>query len=144
MNGIAVAEKMELGERVESFEREISRFEQGHSKSYYLGEEAFCLFPKKLNSASVLVHDVSGVAKQFGITEPFYIASSFYSHRIQNGKANVIKNIELLCHAFLYAVDCDQENSCVLSFTVPAYLAPSYTACAMPYSDRGKGIFISC
>ncbi len=143
MRGIAVAEKMETGEAVEVFERKASRFEQGYSKSYYLGADSFCLFPKKINNASVLAHDVSSVAKQFGITTPFYIGGSLYSHRIHNGKANVMKNIEVLCHAFLFAVDCDQNNSCVLDFTVPSYLAPSYTACAMPYGNREEGIIIT-
>jgi len=143
MKGIAVAEKMETSEAVEVFERTASRFEQGYSKSYYLGADAFCLFPKEINNASVLAHDVSSVAKQFGITTPFYIGGSLYSHRIQNGKANVMKNIEVLCHAFLFAVDCDQNNSCVLDFTVPSYLAPSYTACAMPYGNREEGIIIT-
>src|SRR5574344_1544465 len=93
-------------ERVETYEREESRFEQKWSKSFYESESLF-LFPMHCDENGVKTFEISSSAWQFGVQTPLIISSCLYVHHIMNRVKNPIKNIETLCHAFLYAVDCE-------------------------------------
>jgi hypothetical protein len=130
-------------ERVETYEREESRFEQKGSKSMYWPEDLF-LYPRVLEDWGATTIDVSQTACQYGIQTPVHISSGLYHKWIANGINNPIKNIETLCHAFLYAVDCDMKDSCTLDFTVPGNGTPPYKATAMLHGFRVKVINLSC
>jgi hypothetical protein len=129
-------------ERVETYEREESRFEQKGSKTFSCSDVIF-LFPRVLEDWGVTTYDISKTACQFGIQTPVHISSGLYFTWIMNGITNPIKNIETLCHAFLYAVDCDMKDSSVLDFIVPGNGTPSYTASAMLHGFRVKVINLS-
>lgn len=129
-------------ERVETFEREESRFEQKVSRAFYC-TESFFLFPRFLENSGITTFDISRTAFHFGIQTPVHLSSILYSKRIMNGIKNPIKNIETLCHAFLYAVDCDTLDSCILEFVVPGNGTPSYKASAMLHGFRDKHITIT-
>ena len=129
-------------ERVETFEREESRFEQKSSKSLYC-PEAFFRFPKVMEDSGVTSFDISIMACLFGIQTPVHISGVLFSKWIMNGVRNPIKNIETLCHAFLYAVDCDSRNSCILEFIVPGNGTPAYTVSAILHGFRKQFISLS-
>lgn len=129
-------------ERVETYEREESRFEQRMAKSLYCPEDLF-LYPRVIEDWGATTFDVSQTACQLGIQTPVHISSGLYHKWIANGIRNPVKNIETLCHAFLYAVDCDMKDSCVLDFTVPGNGTPPYKASAMLHGFRVKVINLS-
>ncbi len=128
-------------ERVETFEREESRFEQKWSKSFYESEPLF-LFPMHCDENGVKTFEISSSAWQFGVQTPLMISSGLYVHHIMNRVKNPIKNIETLCHAFLYAVDCEMRDRCMINFTVPGNGTPPYKACAHIRGFRNQNIFI--
>jgi hypothetical protein len=71
-----------------------------------------------------------------------YISNALYSREIKNGIQNPVKNIETLCHAFLYSVDCDAENKRVLEFTVPGNNSAPYMVCAVLVGAKTKHIYL--
>jgi len=129
-------------ERIETFEREESRFEQKGSKGFYSADDLF-LYPRYFENSGAMTFDISHTAFQFGIQTPVHLSSVLFSKWIMNGVRNPVKNIETLCHAFLYAVDCDSRNSCILEFTVPGNGTPSYRASAVLHGFRDKTINIT-
>ena len=68
----------------------------------------------------------SAVAQHLGIFMPVVVSSGLYREHIMNHIGNPIKNAETLCHAFLFAVDCELRDSAFLEFSVPGNGAPSY------------------
>jgi hypothetical protein len=129
-------------ERVETYERDESRFEQKVAKSLYCPEDLF-LYPRVIEDWGATTFDVSQTACLLGIQTPVHISSGLYHKWIANGIKNPVKNVETLCHAFLYAVDCDLKDSCVLDFTVPGNGTPPYKASAMLHGFRVKVINLS-
>jgi len=129
-------------ERVETFEREESRFEQKWSKLSYT-DNAMFPYPSRCDENGVKTFEISRTSWHFGIQTPVIISSGLYSRYIMNGVKSPTKNIETLCHAFLYAVDCDTRNSCILEFTVPGNGTPSYRASAVLHGFRDKTITIT-
>jgi len=123
--------------------REISRYEQTNSRSLYFEDEVFFLFPRKEERNGITTYDVSSVAKTLGIKTPFFISDTLYALHIMNGENHPIKNIETLCHAFLYAVDCVQKDSCILEFTVPGIKDLRYQCTAMGHGPYRKNILIT-
>jgi len=128
-------------ERVDSFEREESRFEQKGSRSFYEKDWLF-LFPTVRPSEREIAFDVSREAWHHGIQTTMLLSGYLYCHCILNGVRNPIKNVETLCHAFLYAVDCDRENSGILLFTVPGNGTPPYRVTAVMRGFRQDTIFL--
>lgn len=127
--------------RVETFEREESRFEQKWSKAFY-GERDIFLFPRSIEPDGSVAFNVSSATWLHGIHTPVYLSARLYAERIRNGIQNPIKNIETLAHAFLYAVDSDNENNFSLSFTVPGNNGFPYKARAVMRGFMPEYIFI--
>lgn len=128
-------------ERVETFEREESRFEQKWSKLSYT-DNALFPYPSRCDENGVKTFEISRTSWHFGIQTPVIISSGLYSRHIMNGVKSPTKNIETLCHAFLYAVDCDSHDHCMINFTVPGNGTPPYKACAYLRGFRNQNIFI--
>ncbi len=127
--------------RVETFERLPSRFEQPGSLKLYDAESLF-LFPRIVINEETR-YDISQTARRLGISMPLHVMSGLYGKKIFVEKQNPYKNIETLCHAFLYAVDCDRGNSYSLTFSVPGNGEAPYTALACLYTHRAPVIVLS-
>lgn len=126
---------------VTTIERLESRFEQKWSKSY-LSSGCHFHFPSIVNQTGIVIYDVSSTSWQLGIHTPLFISSTLFSKYIMNGIQTPTKNIETLCHAFLYAVDCDTRDKCSLEFTVPGNGFPPYTARSYLEGLKNQNIFI--
>ena len=127
--------------RAENFAREESRFEQQWSKIGSRYDWSFS-YPSIRDENGFVIYDISRTTWQFGIHQPVYISGALYSREIKNGIQNPVKNIETLCHAFLYAVDCDAENKRVLEFTVPGNNSAPYMVCAVLAGAKTKHIYL--
>lgn len=128
-------------ERVETFARRESRFEQTGSKAIYCLEFA-SLFPAVREETGNITFNVSDVARLMGIRTPLFLSAGLYREEILNQVQNPIKNVETLCHAFLYAVDCDMQDHCMLEFSVPGNGSAPYKARAHLRGFRDKTILI--
>jgi hypothetical protein len=128
--------------RVETYERAESRFEQKWSKAYYCREPSLS-FPRYKEQSGNVTFDISATAWHFGIQTPVFISEALYARWIKNELRNPVKNIETLCHAFMYAVDCNTDDSAVLEFNVPGNGTPSYRACAILRGFKNQTIFLS-
>ncbi|HOT62798.1 MAG TPA: hypothetical protein PLU93_08045 [Treponemataceae bacterium] len=128
-------------ERVETFSRVESRFEQKCTSIMYCSESLF-LFPSTREETGNVTYNVSDVAKRMGILTPVFVSSGLYREEILNRTQNPIKNIETLFHAFLYAVDCDMKDKCALEFPVPGNGSAPYKARAYLRGFRDKNILL--
>jgi hypothetical protein len=128
-------------ESVEVFARRESRFEQTTSKAFYCSEFAF-FFPAVREETGNVTFNVSDVARLMGIRTPVFLSGGLYREEILNQVQNPIKNVETLCHAFLYAVDCDMQDHCMLEFSVPGNGSAPYKARAHLRGFRDKSILI--
>jgi hypothetical protein len=128
-------------ERVETFERRESRFEQTGSKAVYFSDFGF-FFPSVREDTGNVTFNVSDVARHMGIRTPVFVSSGLYREEILNRGQNPIKNVETLCHAFLYAVDCDMQDHCMLEFPVPGNGSTPYKARAHLRGFRDKTILL--
>lgn len=126
--------------RLETVERIESRFEQKHVKAFY-SEQEFFLFPAIFDTEGEVSFDVSSAAWHHGIQTKVHLSGFLYCHWIRNRYANPIKNIATLCHAFLYHVDLDKENTVPLVFTVPGIGTDDYTVKAVMRGWREQFIF---
>ena len=127
--------------RVEAVEREESRFEQKGAKAFYGDSDCF-MFPRNIENDGTVSFNVSSTAWLYGIQTTLYISARLYARQIRDGIRNPLKNIETLCHAFMYAVSCDRENQTVLSFNVPGNRSELYKARASMRGWREKYIFL--
>jgi len=137
MNDLALRQE----EHVETYEREESRFEQKWSRAYY-EEETLFLFPSRYDGNGIKSFEVSKVTMRFGIQTPVFISSGLFVQHIMNKVQNPVKNIETLCHAFLYAVDCENQDPCMLNFMVPGNRTAPYKACAFLRGLKNQNIYI--
>lgn len=128
-------------ERAETYERAVSRFEQQWSKTGSPDDWTFSYSANHVENG-FRYFDISHTAWQFGIHMHVYISNSLYTRMIKNGKQNPVKNIETLCHAFSYAVDCDANNKRILEFTVPGNGTAPYVACAYLSTAEKDAIII--
>lgn len=128
-------------ERAETHERAESRFEQQWSKTGSPNDWSFS-YPANHNENGFRYFDISHVAWQFGIHMRVYLSNALYTRVIKNGIQNPVKNIETLCHAFSYAVDCDADNKRILEFTVPGNRTAPYVACAYLSTVEKNAIII--
>lgn len=128
-------------ERVETYERAESRFEQKAARLRY-GKDWIFLFPPTHPSELETTVDISEETRQHGIQSPVQVSGYLYSHFILNDVKDPLKNIETLCHAFLYAVDCDMENEAILVFTVPGNGIPSFQVSAILRGLKRDIIFL--
>lgn len=122
--------------RAEIVVREESRFEQTWSKSTYCSMFGIH-FPPVREETGIIRYDITEVTRHLGFEMPVFISGSLYRDEIMNQAQNPIKNVETLCHAFMYAVDCDTHDRCILDFQVPGNGSASYKVSA---HLRGFGV----
>ena len=98
-----------------------SRFEQQKPESWF--PESSFHFPEidPENRAGTMV-DISEEARQHGVKTPLYASWDLYELWICDGTEETIRRIATLCHAFLYHVYLDTENSWRLDFNVPFFI----------------------
>ncbi len=122
-------------------ERHESCFEQKHEQDFY-SKQDFFKFPGIFEKEGGVSFDVSSAAWRHGIHTPVHLSGRLYCHWIRNCCENPIKNIATLCHAFLYHVDLDKENTVPLVFTVPGIGSEPYKARASLHGWRNEYIYL--
>lgn len=137
MGDLAIVEQ----DAVEYIERAQSRFEQKWTHTLYAQDPIF-LFSSHRVEPGILEHKISSVAWHCGIQSPVFVSHTLYYKHIMNGLQNPVKNVETLCHAFLYAVDCDTQDRCILEFVVPGNNSPAYKATAYLRRHLNNSIYI--
>lgn len=96
-----------------------SRFHQQGNTRYCC--ENFLNFPRINASEEHPRFEVSSEASHHGVQSRLVVSGLLYSNWIRSGSMTPEHNIAALCHAFLYAVDLDLDESEKLSFSVPYF-----------------------
>jgi len=127
--------------RLETFERKGNRFQQTNAETYFYRDFSF-LFPVVYEQIGTVIFNVSEIARVMGITEPLFVSSDLFWKEIFNRKQDPIKNTQILCHAFLSAIDCDTKDYCILEFPVSGNESSPYHARALQRGLKDKSILI--
>lgn len=99
---------------------DYNRFHQRGCSSYCC-EENIIMYPKLTNSNGVRIVDISSSARHHGIQTETLVSPKLFGEWIQSGTFSPERNIATLCHAFLYAVDLNVDESHSLEFSVPFF-----------------------
>ena len=99
---------------------EYSRFQQRGFTTYFCEEDMF-MYPQVTDRNGVRILDISASARHHGIQSKTLVSSKLFSTWIREGAFSPERNIAMMCHAFLYAVDLDVEGLDSLEFSVHFY-----------------------
>jgi len=98
-----------------------SRFEQRKPEDCYPGSSFRFPEVEPEDRAGTMV-DISVEARQHGVKTPLYVSWDLYELWLCDGTEDTIRRIASLCHAFLYHVYLDTENSWRLDFSAPFFI----------------------
>lgn len=121
------------------------RFHQQGSTPYCC--ENFITYPRITSKEGAPRFEITGTASHHGVQSRLGVSALVYSNLITSGPMTHEGNIATLCHAFLYAVDLDRDESETLAFGIP-YFHPTQGFQLVPVraricrDDRKEYIFI--